>query len=146
MWEILQQGWNSVSTWVSEAYKGSFLETAYETAESAYEKTQAWGKANPLAASFAGSAVKSLTSKETAKNLPRAKRPSIQSGVQAGSYAATSTNMGFTPRVIDKIRAAQNSKVGGSIQGTLDRLQTRPSRGPTLSVTQPQISVKPRSR
>jgi len=143
---MLKSGWEAVSSFVSDAYKGSFLESTYDGATDLYKGAQAWGKENPIASTFASSAVKSLTSKETAANLPKAKRPTIKSGVEAGSYASTATNMGYTARVVDKIRAVQNSKVGGSIQGTIDRLQTKPSRGPTLSITSPQISVKPRSR
>jgi len=146
MWETLKNVWGTVSGTVSSAYSGSFLESAYESAESLYESAQAFGKRNPLLTEFAGAAVKSVTSKDAKASLPSGKRTSIRSGVDAGSYKASATDLGFTPRVLDKIRAAQNSQVGGSIQGTLSRLQSRPSRGPTIGLQATPISVQPRSR
>jgi hypothetical protein len=146
MWEELQNAWGYVSGAVSSAYSGSFLESLYESAEGAYESAQAFGKRNPLLTEFAGAAAKSLTGKDSRAALPSGKRTSIRSGVQAGSYKASPADLGFTPRVLDKIRAAQNSQVGGSIQGTLSRLQGRPSKGPTIGLQATPIAVQPRSR
>lgn len=146
MWETLTNAWGYVSGAVSSAYKDSFLESLYEGAEDVYESAQAFGKRNPLLTEFAGAAVKSVTSKDAKASLPSGKRTSIRSGVEAGSYKASATDLGFTPRVLDKIRTAQNSQVGGSIQGTLSRLQSRPSRGPTIGLQATPISVQPRSR
>lgn len=149
-WDYVEKGWDYVSgaaetayDVAQEYYSGSFLETAVD------KTTDFFG--SDLAKNVAGYASGALYGDS---GMPKFGTPSgarmtggARSSAGAGTaYQATATDLGYTSKVQSAIRSAQNARAGSSIQQTVQRLQTRPAKGPLIQLGAAPIKVAPRSR
>lgn len=102
-----------------------------------------------LGSKVAGTAAKSLfgesgTPKFGAPSAGRVRAP--RTSVSSGAYQATPVDLGYTAKVQNAMRVAQNARAGSPVGQTIQRLQTKPAKGPLLQVAQSNIRVAPRSR
>lgn len=161
LWDYVEKGWD---------YATGAAETAYGYAESAYDYATAddsflstswdWvsGKAqsaydfvtSPGVGSAAKVASAALYGKSGMPQLgaPKGARLSggARSAVSSGSYKASSVDLGYTSKVQNAIRSAQNARVGSPVQQTVARLSSRPAKGPLIQIGAAPIKVAPRSR
>lgn len=150
MWDYIERGWDYVTgkaealyDTASAYYEDSFLSTAVDKASDFLGS-----EAGQYAAGYASNALfgeKGMPQFGT----PKGSRMSGRAGSSAGAgtaYSATATDLGYTSKVQSAVRAAQNARAGSSIQQTVQRLQTRPAKGPLIQLGAAPIKVAPRSR
>ena len=117
-----------------------FLSTSYDKVEGFLGS-----KAGSETAGFVGKALFGESGVPKA-GTPSARRVSAPRTSGVGStYQASSVDLGMTSRVMNAARVAQNARAGSSVGSTVQRLQTRPSRGPLLQIQQPAIKVRSRA-
>jgi len=148
LWSYVEKGWDYVSGAASTAYEaasdyyeGSFLDKTISGA-SDFLGTDA-GK------SVAGYAKEALFGESGTPKFgaPKGKRVSApRTSAGSSAYKASPVDLGYTARVQNAVRAAQNARAGSPVGQTIRKLSTRPSKGPLLRVGQSQIKVAPRSR
>ena len=161
LWDYVEKGWD---------YAVGSAETAYEYAESAYDYATAddsflstswdWasgkaGQAYDFLTSDAGASAAKVASaalygKSGTPQFGSPKggrlRGGARSAVSSGSYQASAIDLGYTSKVQNAIRAAQNARVGSPVQQTVARLSSRPAKGPLIQIGAAPIKVAPRSR
>jgi len=97
----------------------------------------------------AGSAASALFGESGSPQFgaPRASRVSApRTSVSSGAYQASPVDLGYTAKVQNAMRVAQNARAGSPVGQTVQRLQTKPATGPLLRIAQSNIRVAPRSR
>ena len=148
MWDLIQRGWDAVTgaastvyDTVAGAYEGSFLDKALSG--DLLEKTK-------TTMDIAGQA-KTLLYGE--KGMPQFGTPKGQrvssasrSAVSSGAYKSSAVDLGYTAKVQNAIRAANNARAGSVVAQTVQKLQTRPAKGPLLQLGTTPIKVTPRAR
>lgn len=133
-------------TAVSTLYQDSFLEDVIDFGVSAYDKV------DKLLSTPTGQAAKELAMKQFAKGSqfqPRggARMSSAgKMGSTLASYAASKADLGYTAKVQDMARFAQNAQAGTSIDYTVSRVSGRPAKGVNIPVEYAQIGNVSRSR
>jgi len=121
----------------STAYEDSFLQDFIE---------------NDIVKTVSKKAAASIFDKEKMQlNAPSVKGKRVSGArTPAGStagYKASAVDLGYTAKVQNAFRAAQNARVGSPVQQTVQKLATKPSKGPLLALNmQSQIQVAPRSK
>jgi hypothetical protein len=132
---------------VSNLYEDSFLSDVIGVGVKAYDKVTDFLDTD-FGNKAAGYMMQQLSDPKQNGKMPiRGGRVSSGAGsVGQASYKASAVDMGFTPKVMQAYRNAQNARAGSSIQSAVQRLQTRPSKGPTVALGTSQIKVAPRSR
>lgn len=155
LWDLVETGYEVVtgaSTWADlgetwdKYYEGSFLDKALssEWLDSSTSK----GK---LASAVAGKAYDSMFGKDKTPQFgaPRGARLSgsgSRAAVGSASYKTSAVDLGYTAKVQNAFRAAQNARAGSAVAQTIQRLQTKPAKGPLLQLGTTPINVAPRSR
>lgn len=149
MWELLKNGWETVSTTVSDIWGGVQSSSIYQGAQSFLGSVQA--EANSPLGKFATWGYNEFMSNRKTgadpRNLPKAQRIS-RPGSSAGQAlkGAGATNMGITASAARGVRSAMNASPGSPIAVTIQRLQSRGARGPIMNLSQAGIDIKPRAR
>lgn len=149
LWSYVEKGWDYVSgaaetayDYATDYYEGSFLDKTISGA-SDFLGTDAGQFA-------AGYAKEALFGKSGVPQFgaPKGARMSGSGRASVGSsaYQASPVDLGYTARVQNAVRTAQNARTGSAIEQTIRKLSTRPSKGPLLNLAQSQIRVSPRSR
>ena len=134
-------------TAVSTLYQDSFLEDVIDFGVGAYNKV------DNLLSSPTGQAAKELAMKQFAKGStfqqPRGGSRMSSAGKMGStlaSYAASKADLGYTAKVQDMARFAQNAQAGTSIDYTVSRVSGRPAKGVNIPVEYAQIGNVSRSR
>jgi len=128
----------------STAYKDSFLEDIVGGVGEFF--------GNEIVKGVAGAASSSIFDQKKMKlNAPSVQGKRISGArTPAGStagYKASAVDLGYTSKVQNAFRAAQNARVGSPVQQTVQKLATKPAKGPLLALnTGSQINVAPRAK
>lgn len=142
---VLEKGWDSLfgSVTASPGYDSVSSSGGFFT--QAWDKTASFlgSDAGKATAGFAGKAIFGDSSAPKF-NAPKGQRISAPGGSASARLSqAGAVDMGITARVQNAARIAQNNSVAGSsIRGTIERLSSRPSRGPLLSLASSSISMR----
>lgn len=128
----------------STAYQDSFLEDVVGGVSSFFGNEIVKGVAGAASASiFDAKKMKLNAPSVQGKRISGARTPA---GSTAG-YKASAVDLGYTAKVQNAFRAAQNARVGSPVQQTVQKLATKPAKGPLLSLnTTSQIRVAPRAK
>lgn len=155
LWDYVEQGWD---------YATGAAEKAYDIAEGYYDKAATYyegsrldkaitGVSNFLDTDLGKTATKAATALYGKTGAPQFGAPKgsrlsggARSSVSSGTYKASAVDLGYTSKVQNAIRAAQNARAGTAIQQTVAKLQTRPARGPLIQIGASPIKVAPRAR
>jgi len=131
----------------SSLYQDSFLEDVIDFGVSAYNKVDSFLE------SPTGQTAKELAMKQFAKGStfqqPRggARMSSAgKMGSTLASYAASKADLGYTAKVQDMARFADNAKAGTSIDYTVARVNGRPAKGVNIPVEYARVGGVSRSR
>jgi hypothetical protein len=150
MWDYIQKGWDYVSgaaetvyDTASSYYEGSFLQTGVDKASDFFGSEAAKGVAGYASGALFGKSGMPEFGTPKGSRMSGGARSSAGAGT---AYQATATDLGYTSKVQSAVRAAQNARAGSSIQQTVQRLQTRPAKGPLIQLGAAPIKVAPRSR
>jgi len=147
-WSYVEKGWD---------YASSAATTAYETASTYYEDSfldKAISGASDFLGTEAGKAVAGYAQGALFGEAgmpqfgaPKGQRVSApRTSAGSSAYTASPVDLGYTSRVQNAIRTAENARTGSAVGQTIRKLSTRPSKGPLLRLAQSQIKVAPRSR
>lgn len=134
-------------TAASTLYEDSFLESVVDFGVGAYNKVDDFLESKP------GQVAKELAMKQFAKGAtfqqPRggARMSSAGSmGSTLASYAASKADLGYTAKVQDMARFANNAQAGTSIDYTVARVSGRPAKGVNIPVEYARVGGVSRSR
>lgn len=148
LFDYLEKGWDYVSDTAEDVYDyaSDAVKSGYEYVSSTATSVGDWYSDNKdWIAPTAGFVAKTLYGEDGVPTASAPKAPSApgaRAAAGSSSYSASAADLGYTARVRNAARVAQNAKAGGSVQGTIQRLASRPSRGPLLRIEAPSINVR----
>lgn len=143
---LLEKGWKAASEFGTEAYDvvESYLDKGIGFLDAVGE--------NKMVSSIAGFAAKSLFNPETGalkgSGVKGQRMSSVSPSAGSAAYKASAVDMGYTAKVQNAIRAAQNARVGSKIDTTIGYISSKPAKGPLLKLDSDaaKIAVAPRAK
>jgi len=133
-------------TVASTLYQDSFLEDVIDFGVGAYNKVDSFLE------SKTGQAAKELAMQQFAKGSqfqPQGGKRISRAGSMGStlaSYAASKADLGYTAKVQDMARFANNAQAGTSIDYTVARVSGRPAKGVNIPVEYARVGGVSRSR